>query len=287
MSLAGGSSEDADLPITLLGGAGLAWGPFTFSVRLVASPVSRSPLVIAHSGASAELPENTLAAFRRALEVGVDGIELDVHTTADGVPVVFHDAALRRLTGRPGRVARKMFAELRLLRVARTDERIPTLREVLALVRSRGRGRVVVQIELKRGVAVAPVVAAVRAARATKSVILASFELPLVAEAARLAPRIPRMVISEGRGSPATLARQLAAVRAIGLSVNHAAVRDRALVDAIRGPVRAGSCRRFTLWTWTVNNPARMRKLAKLGVDAILTDAPALLRKTLSRKWGG
>lgn len=242
--------------------------------------------MIAHRGASAELPENTLAAFRRALEVGVDGIELDVHTTADGVPVVFHDATLRRLTGRPGRVSRKTFAELCLLRVAGTDERIPTLREVLALVRSRGRGRVVVQIELKRGVAVAPVVTAVRAARATKSVILASFELPLVAEAARLAPRIPRMVISEGRGSPVTLGRQLAAVGAIGLSVNHAAVRDRALVDAIRGPVRAGSCRRFTLWTWTVNNPARMRELAKLGVDAILTDDPALLRKTLSARWG-
>lgn len=250
---------------------------------LVAQLVTRSPLDIAHRGASAELPENTLAAFRRALALGGAGIELDVHTTADGVPVVFHDATLRRLTGRPGRVARKTLAELRLLRVAGTDERIPTLREVLALVAApgRGRGRAVVQIELKRGVAVAPVVTAVRAARATRSVILASFELPLLAEAAQLAPRLPRMLIAEGRGSPATLCRQLRAVGAVGLSVNHAAIRDRVFVEAIRGPVLAGSRPRFTLWTWTVNDPARMRELAQLGVDAILSDDLALLRKTL------
>ncbi|MES1168290.1 MAG: glycerophosphodiester phosphodiesterase family protein, partial [Oleiharenicola lentus] len=65
------------------------------------------PLIIAHRGASAEKPENTIAAFRRALALEVDGIELDVHVTKDGVPVVFHDAQLRRLTGVRGRLDRQ------------------------------------------------------------------------------------------------------------------------------------------------------------------------------------
>src|ERR1043165_6037208 len=76
-----------------------------------------TPLIIAHRGASAERPENTLAAFRRALALEADGIDLDGHLTRDGVPVVFHDATLRRLTGVRGRVARKTWPELARLRV--------------------------------------------------------------------------------------------------------------------------------------------------------------------------
>ena len=74
--------------------------------------------VIAHRGASAEAPENTRVAFRRALALRVDAIELDVQLTRDGVPVVFHDAALRRLTGEPGRLADRTRRQLRRLRVA-------------------------------------------------------------------------------------------------------------------------------------------------------------------------
>ncbi|WP_438480731.1 glycerophosphodiester phosphodiesterase [Oleiharenicola lentus] len=235
-------------------------------------PVPQRPLVIAHRGASAIKPENTLAAFERALALGVDGIELDVQTTSDDVPVVFHDFTLRRLTGQSGRLRGSSLAALKTLRVRGTDEPIPTLKEVLALVR----GRCVVQIELKRGVAVAPVVKAVIAARASKWVILASFELSLVAEAAKLAPRIPRMLISEGKGGAKKLIPQLPSLDAVGLSVNHAAIRDRAFVASIQA---TGA----TLWTWTVNDTARMRELALLGVDAILSDNPALAKKTLSR----
>lgn len=78
-------------------------------------------LVIAHRGASAEKPENSIAAFRRALALKVDGIELDVQVTADGVPVVFHDAHLRRLTGRPGRVTNHTWRNLKKLRVAGSE----------------------------------------------------------------------------------------------------------------------------------------------------------------------
>jgi glycerophosphoryl diester phosphodiesterase len=235
------------------------------------------PLFIAHRGASAEAPENTLAAFRRALELGVDGLELDVQVTRDGVPVVFHDDTLVRLTGRRGRIAQFTRRELRAFRVR--GEAIPTLAEVLALVRRRA----VVQIELKRGAPVAPVVAAVRRARAAGAVVLASFGAELVAEARALSPRIPRMLIHEGRmgrsKSPLDrvdrLAGLLAELGAAGVSLNFRAISSARFVDALKS-------RGFCVWCWTVNDPRAMLRLARFGVDAILTDDPALLKATLA-----
>ena len=71
------------------------------------------PLIIAHRGASAHAPENTLAAFRRAVEAGADGIELDVRLARDGVAVVFHDSSLKRTAGRDDKLAHYTSSELR------------------------------------------------------------------------------------------------------------------------------------------------------------------------------
>jgi glycerophosphoryl diester phosphodiesterase len=226
------------------------------------------PLLIAHRGASAEKPENTLAAFRRALALGVDGLELDVQVTRDGVPVVFHDDTLRRLTGTPGRLATKTWRELKQLRVHGSAP-IPRLADVLTLVR----GRAVVQIELKRGARVAPVVRAIRQAKAAGWVILASFETSLVRSARRLAPEIPCMLIAEG-GDLKNLLRAMTALGVTGLSLHYRALPRRSVVERIH---RQGG----TVWCWTVNDPAAMRRLAARGVDAILSDNPALLRRTL------
>ncbi|AOS44005.1 Glycerophosphoryl diester phosphodiesterase [Lacunisphaera limnophila] len=226
------------------------------------------PLIFAHRGASAELPENTLAAFRRAIALEADGIELDVQVTRDGVPVVFHDTSLRRLTGTPGHPARKTWAELRRLTI-HGREPIPRLADVLRLTR----GLVVVQIELKSG-PVAPVIRAIRSARAEQWVILASFHARLVAEARTLAPAIPRMLISEGRSAPATLVRHLAACGAGGLSVSHRAIRSAAWVGHFHA-------RGYAVWSWTVNDPALAARLAGWGVDALLGDDPALLKSAV------
>jgi glycerophosphoryl diester phosphodiesterase len=227
------------------------------------------PLVIAHRGASAEAPENTLAAFRRALALKVDGIELDVQLTRDGVPVVFHDATLKRLTGSRGRLTAKTWPELATLRV-HGAEPIPRLVDVLRLTR----GRTVVQIELKAGVAVAPVVQAIRSARAEASVILASFEPGLVRESRALAPAIPRMLITEGRRTPAALVRQLAELGAAGLSVHHRAVCDAAWLNHFH---RRG----YSVWSWTVNDKLTARRLAGWGIDGLLGDNPALLQRSV------
>lgn len=227
-----------------------------------------NPLIIAHRGASAERPENTLTAFRRAVALEADGIELDVQVSRDGVPVVFHDTSLRRLTGTAGRLAHKTWAELRVLRV-RDTEPIPRLVDVLRLTR----GLTVVQIELKSG-PVAPVVRAIKAAHAAEWVILASFDVRLVTEARDLAPAMPRMLITEGREAPAGLVRRLAACGAGGLSVNHRAIRSAAWVGHFH---RRG----YAVWSWTVNDIALARRLAGWGVDALLGDDPALLKSAV------
>jgi glycerophosphoryl diester phosphodiesterase len=229
-------------------------------------------LVIAHRGASAEKPENTLAAFRRAVRLKVDGIELDVQVSRDGVPVVFHDPNLFRLTGVRGKVSSRTWRELKKLRVSGTEP-IPRLVDVLRLTRR----RVLVQIEMKAGVPVAPIVRIVKAARTGEEAILASFSPTLVREARRLASTMPRMLISEGRQTPAALVRQLAALGARGLSVHHRVIRH-------AGWLRYFHSRGYLVWGWTVNDKTRMRRLAGWGIDAILTDNPALLCAVLRQK---
>ena len=144
---------------------------------------------------------------------------------------------------------------------------MPRLAEVLALVR----GRALVQIELKRGATVAPVLPVIWRAKAARWVMLASFETALVAEAHRLAPDIPRMLIAGGRGGPRKLLRQMTACGAGGLSLNYKAVRSQARVKAFHDCGAA-------LWCWTVNDPAAAQRLAGWGVDGLIGDNPALLR---------
>ena len=227
------------------------------------------PLVIAHRGASVEKPENTLAAFHRALALKADGIELDVHLTRDGVPVAFHDAHLSRLTGVRGRITAKSWPELKGLRVLGTEP-IPRLVDVLRLTG----GRALVQIELKAGIPVPPVIRAIKAARAMEWVIFASFAPGLLREARRLAPGVPRMLICVGRQTPGSLVRRLAAIGASGLSVDHRAVRDSTWV-------RYFHLRGYTVWCWTVNDAGRARQLVGWGIDALLGDNPVLLKRAV------
>ncbi|MBA4135831.1 MAG: hypothetical protein C0518_00780 [Opitutus sp.] len=230
---------------------------------------SPRPLIFAHRGASVEASENSLAAFRRAIAVRADGIELDARVTRDGVAVVFHDANLRRLTGKTGRIDRLTWRELTQFRLP-NGEGIPRLADVLRLTR----GKLIVQIEIKAGTPVAPVVRAVQAARATASVVLASFDAALVRAAARLAPAVPRMLISEGRASPTALVRQLAACSAGGLSVDFRAVKGADWVRFLHS-------RGVAVWCWTVNDAAVARRLAGWEIQAVLGDNPALLRRAL------
>jgi glycerophosphoryl diester phosphodiesterase len=149
---------------------------------------------VAHRGLhDADRPENSLAAFEAAAQAG-HPIELDVHRTADGAAVVFHDEDLRRMTGRPGRVADTTLAELRALALLGSDEHIPALDDVLARVR----GRVPVLVELKSCAPYGPLEQAVCEAlrRRPGAYAVQSFDPWSLVWLRRHAPELPRGMLS-------------------------------------------------------------------------------------------
>jgi len=235
------------------------------------------PQVIAHRGASAQAPENTLAAFRRALALGVDGVELDVHLSADGEPVVLHDSAVDRTTDGTGLVRDMTLAALRRLDAGRwfgeafAGERIPTLAEALEVLRG-----VRVIVEIKNGPIYYPkiadrVVAVVRAI-GHPAVTFSSFDHPALLEVRRVDPAAETAVLFMGRP-----------VDPVALAVAAGARRLHAhwmwvTADVVAAVHRAG----LAVEVWPVDDPVPMAHLAALGVDGIITSHPDRLQAVLA-----
>ncbi len=197
-------------------------------------------------------PENTLAAFHAAVRARY-AIECDLHISADGVPVVFHDDDLERLAGETGQVRDLTAAELGDLRVAGSREWIPTLDEMLELVA----GRVPLVIELKHvpgrdyGLAVEAVD---RLKRYAGPAALMSFDPGLIAEVRIAAPNFPRGLIAAGSWRYA--AHHLRAALSLGVDfVSYA-------VDDLPTPMPVIARRLFgmPLICWTVRTPAQVRR---------------------------
>ena len=217
------------------------------------------PEIIAHRGASRECPENSLAAFRRAVALGADAVELDVHQTADRGIVVHHDPVLD--DGTP--IATLPLAEV----TARTahGEVIPTLDAVFEAVGPRMR----VYCELKGPDTAAGTLACIARHGAASRAAVHAFDHREVARAARLSPAVPRGVLESSY--PVEL---LAAARAVSA---RDLWRARAFVDA--DLVRAAHADGRRVIAWTVNDEATLRALAAIGVDGLCTDDVALARR--------
>jgi glycerophosphoryl diester phosphodiesterase len=225
--------------------------------------------VIAHRGASAAEPENTLAAFALAKRVGAHAIELDARICGSGEVVVFHDETLERLTGAKGAVAATPLAELRKLRVA-GREAIPTLEEIL---RSEERPHALV-IELKTdrwndvAVALRTVELLSRTQADARGPITVSSFNPLALRTLRaLAPHVPRAMLA-ARANARPL-RNLWFTRPVAPRELHL---EACLIDA-RTIARARRAGRFVV-AWTVNDAREGARLAALGVDGLITDVP-------------
>lgn len=225
--------------------------------------------VIGHRGASGECPENTVLAFDRALEQGADAIELDVRLTADGVPVVLHDATVDRTTDGMGAVATRTLAQLRQLDAGR-GERIPTLAEVLGRYPTTP-----VVVELKDPAAGPAVARALDAAGAVGRALVGAFdhaalgafrEAPFVRAASRRETAVFWAASRLGLAVPG-------GYRAFTIPERHRGlpVADAALVHAAR---RRGK----PVHVWTVDDPADARRLRALGVAGIITNFPARMR---------
>jgi glycerophosphoryl diester phosphodiesterase len=226
------------------------------------------PLVIAHRGASGTRPENTLAAFRRAVELGADMIELDVQLTRDGEPVVIHDTTLERTTDGAGCVKDRTLAELRALDAgawfgpAFAGERVPPLAEVLAAV------PLAINVELKPGGddgLEARTLAVVEAAGALGRIVFSSFEMAALERLRALSPGATLAILWETAAIAEALrcAKRVAA-RALHLRKN--AVRDAVVASAVGAGLQVR--------VWTVNDPGELAGLAAIGVHAIFTDYP-------------
>jgi glycerophosphoryl diester phosphodiesterase len=232
--------------------------------------MKRRPLIIAHRGFSGKYPENTLAAFRAALALGVDMVEIDVHETRDGELIVFHDYRLERLCGVRGRVRDVTRSELRRLNPA-----VPTLADVLRVCHP-GRGgprgaRVLVEIKRADPRKVA---AAIVRQRMEREVIIFSQSVPRMKTFAAANPRIVRFGLIARNLRPSLHAlRSTLNVDGLGLS--------RRLVTSPR--VVCGIHRRgWKLFVWTVNRAADMRRFADWGVDGIITNRPDVAKSCLA-----
>ena len=238
--------------------------------------------VIAHRGASAHEPENTIRAFLRAAELGADLVELDVHLSADGVPMVIHDAHLERSTDGRGLVAQWTREDLQRLD-AGGGERIPTLAEVLEAVR----GRLGLYIELKAPGTPAAVVEALRRARPGEEVVCGSFQAPLVRELGALAPELPAALLI-----PATMDDPVTPALAVGARFTHLCWERKAPEPhRLLTPDLLFRCRRAGLEVviWHEERPEELREIVKQPVWGICSNNPERVVAALmanEQSWG-
>lgn len=247
------------------------------------------PLRVAHRGGAGLAPENTLAAFRQGLAFKPDAVELDLHMSQDGALMVAHDPELKRATGKAGEIHELTLAQLKQLNAAATykditiePQPIPTLQEVLELVR----GQAQVQIEIKvrtdktryAGIE-AKVVEAVRHYDMIDEVVVISFDFPTLHDIVALEPRLRTCALFSTSylsrfgvwRDDAEVAEDLASQGFNCVGAKHSTMTE-GLFQALRA-------RDLQVGVWTVNDEDDMRKFAEMGVYFITSDRPDLLLK--------
>jgi glycerophosphoryl diester phosphodiesterase len=234
------------------------------------------PIPFAHRGGSAEGLENTVAQFRRAVAKGYRYIETDVHATADGRLVAFHDATLDRVTDGAGRIAELPWSDVRHARVA-GREPVPLFEELLETFPD-----VRWNIDVKAEPALRPLLALIERTDSYDRICVGSFSEARVLRAQRLAG--PRLATSFGTrgvlglrlrswGLPAAVRRSAVAAQ-VPESQSGVPVVDHRFV-------RAAHARGLQVHVWTVNEAERMHRLLDLGVDGIMTDHIDTLRRVM------
>lgn len=256
--------------------------------------MTTTPLILGHRGASAVAPENTLAAFARAISDGADGIEFDVRLSRDGVPVVIHDASLKR-TGLVDRQVSELTArELGQIDVGRwffdrrqmpssssTPEFVATLAQVFELY-SINSGLLYVEMKCDAGAGAllaAAVVKLTRESRMERRVVVESFDHAAIIEVKRLDPGIRTAALFEPKLSrPLSTMRRLKMVD-IALAVGADEI---ALHYTLAGARIIDKARAAGLETvlWTVDDPEWIKRARSLGIKALIANDPgSLLRE--------
>jgi glycerophosphoryl diester phosphodiesterase len=234
----------------------------------------RSPWIIAHRGASGHAPENTFAAFERAVQLGAKFIETDLQLTRDAQFVAIHDAYLDRTTNGRGAVHEHTLAELRQLDAGKwfdrefMDQRIPMLAEILQFARKQD---VVFYLEIKYrsawGMEQTLAGQLAKAENAARTIVI-SFDAATLSSLRRLEPAIMTgLLVENGKSDPLKAALD-AGARQLCPKV------DLVTPELVERAHRAD----LQVVTWTVNDPHEMRAAMDAGVDGIMTDLPDRLR---------
>ncbi len=236
------------------------------------------PLAIAHRGGTESAPENSLAAFGAAVEVGLRHLETDVHLTADGVLVAFHDERLDRVTDASGAISELASSEVAAARIAGTEP-IPTLDELLETFPD-----TCFNIDAKSDAAVVPLAAALRRHGALDRTCLGAFSDERLGRLRRLlggevctsaGPREVASLLGASRTRRRT--RRLPAYQCLQVPVRH-----RGVEVVTPELVAIAHDRHCQVHVWTIDDPAEMHRLLDLGVDGIFTDRPSVLRSVLT-----
>ena len=254
----------------------LALAPLSAAFLVMRLDLKGDALITAHRGAKAVAPENTMAAFKAAMDAGADFIELDVQHTRDRQVVVLHDADFMRMGGDPRRVADLTAAEVAMIDIGSkrgpqfAGEHAPTLEEVIDLVR----GRMKINIELKYNVpdpGLAPaVVELLRREDFIDQVVITSLDYAALKQVESIEPRIRTgHIVTAAVGD-------VLRTEADFLSLNSA----KATTSLVRRARAVGK----DVAVWTVNDPEVMLRMIERGVDNIITDDPALLVRVMRER---
>lgn len=245
---------------------------------------SSVPLVIAHRGASGTEPENTLPAIAKAIEVGADLIEIDVHPTKDGHVVVIHDGTVDRTAkgAHTGNVRDLTLDQIKALdagiwkTLTRRGTRVPTLEEALLAAD----GEAIFLIENKAPGIERQIAEVIRKTGMERNVVFQSFDANSVRTFRLLMPEVPAAVLFGNPGISDDVERAESMIRtALQANAQVVAVNYGAVTPEF---VRYIQARGLNVWVWTVNGQGDMERMIRAGVDAIITDYPEILRDLLA-----
>jgi len=239
------------------------------------------PAIIAHRGASGVAPENTVVAFKLAVDLKAEAVELDVKLSKDGAPIIMHDATVDRTTDGHGRVRDLTLADLKNLDAgAKKDakyagERVPTLAEVFEAVAA----QIWINVELTnyttRGDGLeAAVVRVIQKMNLQRRVLLSSFDPFAIRNAKRIDPSLPVAQLT-AQGMPIYL-REAWLARFIPHEARHPDY-----VQLKQRGVAHYKQRGYRVNVWTVNDPADLREFARQGADGLITDVPDAARRAV------
>jgi glycerophosphoryl diester phosphodiesterase len=235
------------------------------------------PIAFAHRGGASEVPENTLPAFQHAVDLGYRYVETDVHVTADGVLLAFHDDVLDRVTDRTGVIGELAWSEVSQARVDGVEP-IPRFEDLLA-----SWPELRVNIDPKHDAAVDPLIDVLRRADAVDRVCVGAFSDDRIARVRDALPGIctslgPLDSLQLGQASQGETIDELPAPCAqLPTHIGDTEVLTAAVVAEIH---RRG----MKVHVWTIDDEAEMERLLDLGVDGIMTDRPQLLREVFERR---